>query len=100
MAVSYDDKRNFYRMMLNSDVSVTIIDDEANSELMATCRDLSATGMAIEMSHPIEINTNVKVSMGASGSTIQPLDVKGKVVRVTEESGDNYLIGINIAEID
>ena len=44
--VNYDDKRDFYRMMLNSDVSVTIIDDEANSTILATCRDLSATGMA------------------------------------------------------
>jgi len=100
MVVSYDDKRNFYRMMLNSDVTVTIIDDEINSTLVATCRDLSATGMAIEMTHPIEINTNVRVCMDSSGNTIQPLDVKGKVVRVTEETPDNYLIGINIAEID
>jgi hypothetical protein len=98
--VNYDDKRDFYRMMLNSDVSVTIIDDEANSNIFATCRDLSATGMAIEMSHPIELNTNVRVSVDSSGSTVQPLDVQGKVVRVTEESTDTYLIGINIAEID
>jgi hypothetical protein len=98
--VNYDDKRDFYRMMLNSDVSVTIIDDEANSTIFATCRDLSATGMAIEMSHPIELNTNVRVSVDSSSSTVQPLDVQGKVVRVTEESTDTYLIGINIAEID
>ncbi|MCO4797573.1 MAG: PilZ domain-containing protein [Colwelliaceae bacterium] len=98
--VNYDDKRDFYRMMLNSDVSVTIIDDEANSDIFATCRDLSATGMAIEMSHPIELNTNVRVSVNSSGNTVQPLDVQGKVVRVTEESTDTYLIGINIAEID
>jgi len=98
--VNYDDKRNFYRMMLNSEVTVTIIDDEANSTLMATCRDLSATGIAIEMSHPIEINTNVRVCVDSSGSAVQPLDVKGKVVRVTEESPECFLIGINIAEID
>jgi len=98
--VNYDDKRNFYRMMLNSDVSVTIIDDEANSTTFATCRDLSATGMAIEMSHPIELNTNVRVSVDSSGASVQPLDVRGKVIRVTEEGSECYLIGINIAEID
>jgi len=87
-------------MMLNSDVTVTIIDDEANSTLMATCRDLSATGIAIEMSHPIEINTNVRVCVDSSGNAVQPLDVKGKVVRVTEEGPECYLVGINIAEID
>ena len=98
--VNYDDKRSFYRMMLNSDVTVTIIDDEANSVLTATCRDLSATGMAIEMSHPIELNTDVRVTIDSSGNAVQPLDVRGKVVRVTEENPECYLIGINIAEID
>ncbi|UUO25172.1 PilZ domain-containing protein [Colwellia sp. M166] len=98
--VNYDDKRNFYRMMLNSEVTVTIIDDEANSKILATCRDLSATGIAIEMEHPLEMNTAVHISVQSANSSVQPLDVKGKVVRVTEESANCYLIGINISEID
>ena len=98
--VNLDDKRDFYRMMLNSDVTVTIIDDEANSQILATCRDLSATGMAIEMTHPIELNTHVKVSVGSANSNVQPLEASGKIVRVTEESEECYLVGINIAEID
>ena len=64
--VNYDDKRNFYRMMLNSEVTVTIIDDEANSKILATCRDLSATGIAIEMAHPLEMNTAVRVQCSIS----------------------------------
>jgi len=98
--VNYDDKRDFYRMMVNSDVKLTIIDDEANSIILATCRDLSATGLAIEMPHPIELNTNVRVSIDSANDTVQSLDVKGKVVRVNEESPESYLIGINISEID
>lgn len=98
--LSYDDKRDFYRMMVNSDVTVTIIDDEANSTLLATCRDLSATGLAIEMSHPMELNTLVKVAIDSANNSVQSLNVKGKVVRVTEETTDSYLIGINISEID
>lgn len=98
--LSYDDKRDFYRMMVNSDVTVTIIDDEANSTLLATCRDLSATGLAIEMSHPMELNTLVKVNIDSANNSVQSLNVKGKVVRVTEETADSYLIGINISEID
>ncbi|XQW83508.1 PilZ domain-containing protein [Thalassotalea piscium] len=98
--LSYDDKRDFYRMMVNSDVTVTIIDDEANSTLLATCRDLSATGLAIEMSHPMELNTLVKVSIDSANHTVPSLNVEGKVVRVKEETPDCYLIGINITEID
>jgi len=98
--VNYDDKRDFYRMMLNSDVTVTVIDDEANSQFLATCRDLSATGMAIEMPHPLEVNTQVKVNVDSVNGSVQPLDVTGRVVRVNEESSECYLVGINISEID
>ena len=98
--INFDDKRDFYRMMLNSEVIVTIIDDETNSQLTATCRDLSATGMAIEIEHPIELCTHVRVKVDSSGSQVQSLDIRGKVVRVDAEGSDCYLIGIAIEEID
>jgi len=97
---NYDDKRNFYRMMLNSEVKVTIIDDEVNSQIVATCRDLSATGLAIEMEHPIDIGKGVRVSIGSSSTAVQALDATGKVIRVTEEAPECFLIGIAIDEID
>jgi len=98
--INFDDKRDFYRMMLNSEVMVTIIDDEADSQIRATCRDLSATGMAIEIEHPIDMGKQVKVKVDSATSQVQSLDVKGKVVRVEEESEECYLIGIAIEEID
>ena len=97
---NYDDKRNFYRMMLNSEVTLTIIDDEANSKALVTCRDLSATGIAIEMQHPLDINTAVRISVQSVNNAVQPLNATGKVVRVTEDSPNCYLIGVNITEID
>ena len=96
----FDDKRDFYRMMLNSEVIVTIIDEEVNSQLSATCRDLSATGMAFELEHPLAISTYVRVKIDSAGSQIQALDVSGRVVRIEEENKDRYLIGISIEEID
>jgi len=96
----FDDKRDFYRMMLNSEVFVTVIDDEVNTNLTATCRDLSATGMAFELEHPIAISTHVKVKLDSASSQIQPLDICGRVVRIEEESTNCYLIGITIEEVD
>jgi c-di-GMP-binding flagellar brake protein YcgR len=98
--INFDDKRNFYRMMLNSEVDVTIIDDEANSQIQATCRDLSATGMAIEVDNPIAMSTHVKVRLNSSSEQVQSLDMRGKVVRVDEECEGLYLIGISIEELD
>jgi len=96
----FDDKRDFYRMMLNSEVTVTVIDDEVNSQIFATCRDLSATGMAFEIDHPLALSTQVKVKLDSAGSQIQALDISGRVVRIEEESKDCYIIGIAIEEID
>jgi len=98
--MNFDDKRDFYRMMLNSEVSVTIIDDETNTQLTATCRDLSAKGMAIEIEHPLDIGTQVHVKVNSATSQVQALDIRGKVVRVDEEGDKCYLIGIAIEEID
>jgi c-di-GMP-binding flagellar brake protein YcgR len=96
----FDDKRNFYRMMVNSEVAITIIDDEVNTQIMATCRDLSATGMAFEITHPLAIGCHVRVKVDSASSHVQPLDVSGRVVRIDEESVNCYLIGITIEEID
>lgn len=97
--INFDDKRGFYRMLLNSEVKVTIIDDEVNSNVLATCRDLSATGMAIEMSHPLEIGTFVEICVDSAGGSVQALDAKGKIVRVKEEGPECYLLGVEISDI-
>lgn len=96
----FEDKRDFYRMMLNSEVAVTVIDDEINTQISATCRDLSATGMAFEIEHPLALSTKVNVKIDSAGNQIQALDVSGRVVRVEQENNHCYLIGIAIEEID
>ena len=97
---SFDDKRDYYRMMLNSEVVVTVIDDEVNSQISATCRDLSATGIALEMESPLSMGTHVRVKLDSAGNQIQPLDLSGKVVRIDEENNNCFLIGIYIEEVD
>lgn len=98
--INFDDKRGFYRMMVNSMVNVTVVDDEVNQVVLAACRNLSATGMAIELSSPMEIGTRVKVGVDSSSNGVHAFDAKGKVVRITEEGPDCYLIGIEITEMD
>jgi len=97
---NFEDKRDFYRMMLNSEVIVTIIDDETNSQITATCRDLSATGMAIEMEHPLAMSTHVKIKLDSASELVQALDMRGRVVRIEEECEGCYLVGVSIDELD
>jgi hypothetical protein len=98
--LNYDDKRNFYRMMVNSEVSVTILDDEVNSQFTAVCRDLSATGLAIEMESPVETGTQLKVHIESTNASIPSLHARGEVVRCAEDGPDNYLVGVAIQDLD
>jgi c-di-GMP-binding flagellar brake protein YcgR len=98
--INFDDKRDFYRMMLNSEVVVTVIDDEANSQITATCRDLSATGIAIELEHPLAMSTHVKIKLDSASDLVQTLSIRGKVVRIDEEFEGCFLVGIAIEELD
>jgi hypothetical protein len=49
--LNYDDKRNFYRMLLNSEVIVTVIDDEANSDIFAGYNALINNGKLLLYNH-------------------------------------------------
>lgn len=98
--ITFDDKRDFYRMMLNNEVAVTIIDDETNRQITATCRDLSATGMAIEVEHPLAMSTHVRIKLDSASEQVQALDIRGKVVRIDEECEGCYLVGVAIEELD
>ena len=47
--LGYDDKRNFFRMMLNSPCELVVSDEESTRTLQAVCKDISATGMSFEV---------------------------------------------------
>ena len=56
--LGYDDKRNFFRMMVNSPCQLQITDDESSRTMQALCKDISATGMSLEVDEPsIEVGT-------------------------------------------
>lgn len=99
--LAYDDKRNFYRMMVNSPCQVQII-DEPNSQLMdAVCRDISATGMSIELETiNVELGGLMEVTIESSSDDIPSLVAKTKVVRCDSESENTCLVGVEISEMN
>jgi hypothetical protein len=94
----YDDKRNFFRMMVNSTCEL-LVEDGSNRSLNAVCKDLSATGMSLETDEEIAANTAITVSIESSGGQIPALTAKVKVVRCTESSESVFIIGVEIIEM-
>lgn len=99
--LAYDDKRNFYRMMVNSPCQVTMLESPSKQSIAAVCRDISATGMSLELEvSSIDIGTMVEVVIDSSGSQIPSLVAKAKIVRCDSESDNSCLAGVEITEMN
>lgn len=98
--LGYDDKRNFFRMMVNSPCQLQIIDDESSRILQAVCKDISATGMSLEVDESsIEIGAEVSVSIDSTSPQIPSLSAVATVVRCVPESDTSCVVGVEITEM-
>ena len=88
------DNRHYFRMMVNADVQLLINDPEAGRTLDGICRDLSASGMAVEVDEPLEMGTMLRVRLESANASIPPLDASAKVMRCSQESEDIYQLGL------
>lgn len=99
--LGYDDKRNFYRMMVNSPCLVNVIDAASNQSTNAVCRDISATGLSIELqAKNIELGALLEVTIESSNDQIASLVAKAKVIRCDEMSDEACLVGAEISEMN
>ncbi|MDE3272718.1 PilZ domain-containing protein [Pseudoalteromonas sp. SSM20] len=96
----YEDKRNFFRMLVNAEAQLVILDSEAGRKIDGVCRDLSASGMSIEIDEPLEVATEVKVRIDASNNSVPSLDALARVVRCSEVEEKEFLLGLEVLEIN
>ncbi|WP_303289254.1 PilZ domain-containing protein [Marinobacter sp. SS5-14b] len=91
----YSEKRDFYRMQVNSQIEITGSNGET---ITGICRDLSAAGMQLHVDKAFPLGEELKTRMEAAGDQFPPLETVGEVLRC-EPDGDGYLLGINIIEV-
>jgi len=98
--LGYDDKRNFFRMMVNSPCVVQIDDAESSRTVQAVCRDISATGMSLELEESsIEMGTELTVQIESTSSQIPSLSASAKVVRCDPASENSCIVGVEITQM-
>jgi c-di-GMP-binding flagellar brake protein YcgR len=98
--IAYDDKRNFYRMMVNSPCELSLLGDPVQRTMQAICKDISATGMSLQIEQPtMEIGTLLGVSIESNSDQVPSLIAKAKVVRCIAETENSCLLGVEISEI-
>ncbi len=96
----HDDQRSFYRMMVNAECKLTVLDAETTQTYNAVCRDLSANGMAVEVDSALDGGKQVEISITSTNSQIPSLKAEGKILRCSQESDAIWLLGIEISEIN
>lgn len=94
------DSRHYFRMMVNADVKLMINDPEAGRVIDGICRDLSASGMAVEVDEPLEMGTLVRVRLESANASVPPLDAVGKIMRCSQESDECYQLGLAFLEMN
>lgn len=98
--LAYGDKRNFFRMMVNSACQVKLIEAPEGHSMSAVCRDISATGMSIELNaKQINVGTLLEITIESQSDQLQSLVAKSKVVRCDEISEQACLVGVEISEM-
>jgi ABC-type hemin transport system substrate-binding protein len=98
--IGYDDKRNFFRMMVNSTCELVITDEESSRSVQAVCKDISAIGMSLEIEEEsIELGTQVEVNIESTSAQIPSLSASAKVVRCESGTANTCIIGVEITEM-
>ncbi|MFT4995381.1 MAG: c-di-GMP-binding flagellar brake protein YcgR [Paraglaciecola sp.] len=98
--VGYDDKRKFFRMMVNSTCELVVNDDESSRSIQAVCKDISATGMSFEVEdESIELGTQVEVYIESISAQIPSLSASAKVVRCESDITNTCIVGVEITEM-
>ncbi|KID57320.1 pilus assembly protein PilZ [Pseudoalteromonas luteoviolacea] len=96
----HEDKRRFMRMMVNAQAEVTV--SQSGEKFLGTCQDLSATGLSVEIDHPLEVGELVTVFINSKSTTIPPFNASAKVVRCSsdENATDKYVVGLEIVQFN
>ncbi|MCH8538825.1 MAG: PilZ domain-containing protein [Alkalimonas sp.] len=98
--LNQSDKRHFYRMMVNADVQLFINDPEAGRSVDGICRDLSASGMSVDVNEPLEMGTLIRVKLESANNSVPPLDATAKVMRCGQENNDCYQLGLAFIDMN
>ncbi|MFE8071532.1 PilZ domain-containing protein [Marinobacteraceae bacterium S3BR75-40.1] len=93
----FSEKRDFIRMRVNTEITLTI--SETGETLKGVCRDLSGTGMMVEMDRPLKEGTVAHTSLPSQNPNFPSFDTKATVVRCDQE-GERYITGFEIIEVN
>ena len=86
--------------LVNSPCEVTLLDQPTTTSLSAVCRDISATGMSLELDLPsLEVGTLMDITIESQSEQLPTLEAKAKVIRCENSDDNTCLVGVEISEM-
>ena len=92
---SYNEKRDFIRMRINSAVQVR----HNGQEFEGVCKDLSGAGMLIQTEQLLDVGSELEVSIKQDGESQLPFKANAVVSRTESNTDGSYVLGLSINEI-
>ena len=94
--LAYDDNRNFYRMLINAECTVTTKDDS----FTGVCKDLSASGMSFELTDKIlSVGANVTIEIDSQNREIPSFSAEAQVIREPISHDNKYVVGVKFTQM-
>ncbi len=95
---NYDEKRDFYRMAV--DCTVTYQVRGTSQAGQGICRNLSAGGVLMEISDPLEAGAGIEIRIEPQSSITGALEALAQVIRCEPvAAGTGYSVAATILEI-
>jgi hypothetical protein len=92
---SYNEKRDFIRMKINSPVNIS----HAGKIYKGICKDLSGAGMLIETNQLFAVGDEVDISIEQKAENHLPFNAKAEVSRIDAGADDKHIVGLAITHI-
>lgn len=94
----FSEKRDFIRMKVNAEVDVSVLGDDR--KIRGICRDLSGTGMLLEVAEPITVGSELNASLPSNNDSFPAFDTKVRVIRCEPLDNGNRLVGVEILQVN
>ena len=91
------ERRNYHRMLIDSPVQIT----DGAQNVTAICRDLSASGMSLEMPELyFDMGGNVNIFLPTGDARVPPLQAEAVITRIDDEEDGNFQVGVEFISLD
>ncbi len=98
--LGYDDKRAYFRMIMNSPCELKIKGQDNRPTVSAVCKDISAVGMSFEVEEAVELGAEVSIAIESNNPQIASLSAEVKVVRCIEQDDNSHILGVEIIHMN